>query len=129
MKLEVLHVPDCPNTAVLTQRLQMLIVWRTDVVVECRVIHSQAEAGARGMTGSPTLLVDGLDPFAAPGLEASLSCRLYIDEAGAVSGAPSMNQLRGALADANAAQQPQRRSCLRVGDLARRASSDAPSLG
>ena len=30
------------------------------------------------MTGSPTLLVDGADPFARPGQPPSISCRLYL---------------------------------------------------
>ena len=52
------------------------------------------------MHGSPTVLIDGSDPFAAPGADASLSCRLYRDEAGRVQGAPSAGQLRAALAEA-----------------------------
>jgi predicted DsbA family dithiol-disulfide isomerase len=97
MRLQILHVPDCPNNAVLTQRLGTLIVRRDDVVVEHRVIRDEAEAAARGMTGSPTLLVDGADPFAVAGQSPSLSCRLYTDEAGAISGAPSLAQLRAVL--------------------------------
>lgn len=97
MKLELLHVPDCPNTGVLAERLQSLITGHADVVVERRVVRDQAEAAARGMNGSPTLLVDGADPFAATGQSPSLSCRLYLDEAGAVCGAPSLSQLRVAL--------------------------------
>lgn len=100
MKLEVLHVPDCPNTAVLTERLDQLIVERSDVVLEQRVIRDQTEAAARGMIGSPTLLVDGVDPFAVAGASPSVSCRLYLDEHGAASGAPTMTQLRAALAGA-----------------------------
>jgi hypothetical protein len=100
MRLQILHVPDCPNTAVLTQRLGPLIVRRHDVVIEHRVIRDDAEAAARGMTGSPTLLVDGADPFAMAGQSPSLACRVYVDEAGAVSGAPSLAQLRAALANA-----------------------------
>jgi hypothetical protein len=49
------------------------------------------------MTGSPTLLVDGVDPFAVPGAAANLTCRLYRDETGDASGAPSVAQLRHAL--------------------------------
>jgi hypothetical protein len=49
------------------------------------------------MTGSPTLLVDGVDPFARPGLTPSVSCRLYRDETGAIAGAPSVAALRRAL--------------------------------
>ena len=100
MKLLVLHVPDCPNTAVLTERLAQLIVDRSDVVIEQRVIRDQTEAATRGMTGSPTLLVDGVDPFAVAGLAPSVSCRLYRDEHGAASGAPTVAQLRVALAGA-----------------------------
>lgn len=96
MRLEVLHVADCPNTAVLTERLAILIARRSDVTLVHRLIRDEAAALAHGMTGSPTLLVDGIDPFAA-GHPASLSCRLYTDESGTVSGAPSLTQLRAVL--------------------------------
>jgi hypothetical protein len=98
VKLEVLHVSDCPNTSVLTARLAAVLSGRGDVVIERREISDQAEARRRGMAGSPTLLIDGVDPFAVPAQASSLSCRLYIDEAGAVSGAPSLAQLRSVLA-------------------------------
>jgi hypothetical protein len=49
------------------------------------------------MPGSPTLLVDGVDPFAAAHQAPSLSCRLYTDETGGICGAPSLAQLRTAL--------------------------------
>lgn len=98
MKIEILHVPDCPNSGVLTDRLATLIADRGDVVVTQRVIRDHAEAATHGMSGSPTLLVDGVDPFAAAAAASSLSCRLYRDETGAVSGAPSLAQLRAALA-------------------------------
>ena len=62
-----------------------------------RVITSQAEAEELGLTGSPTLLVDGADPFARPGQPPSVSCRLYLDEHGRQSPAPSPGQLRAAL--------------------------------
>jgi hypothetical protein len=48
-------------------------------------------------TGSPTLLIDGVDPFAAPGEPASLSCRLYRLPDGSLDGVPSLDQLRAAL--------------------------------
>ena len=96
MRLEVLHVADCPNTAVLTERLAILIARRSDVTLVHRLIRDEAAALAHGMTGSPTLLVEGIDPFAA-GHPASLSCRLYTDESGTVSGAPSLTQLRAVL--------------------------------
>jgi hypothetical protein len=54
------------------------------------------------MHGSPTLLVDGADPFAAPGQVPSLSCRLYRDESGRAEGAPSVDALRRAIWPARA---------------------------
>lgn len=49
------------------------------------------------MTGSPTLLIDGTDPFAVPGQAPGLSCRLYRDETGRLVRAPSVEDLRRAL--------------------------------
>jgi hypothetical protein len=49
------------------------------------------------MHGSPTILVDGVDPFAGPGAAASLSCRLYRNSEGRADGAPSVRQLRRAI--------------------------------
>jgi len=56
------------------------------------------------MHGSPTLLIDGVDPFAEPGQPPSLSCRLYRDDDGRTSGAPSAGQLRHAIEQALADQ-------------------------
>ena len=44
---------------------------------------------------SPTLLVDGVDPFA--GGECSVACRLYRDESGRAVAVPSVAQLRAVL--------------------------------
>jgi hypothetical protein len=60
MRLEVLHVPDCPHLAPLLVRLREV----TDLPITTRVIDSDAEAAQFGMAGSPTLLIDGVDPFA-----------------------------------------------------------------
>jgi hypothetical protein len=98
MRVQILHVPDCPNTPVLRSRVEQVLAGRNGVEVDERVVRDQVEAVALGMTGSPTLLVDGVDPFASAGVPASVSCRLYIDESGALSGAPSLAQLRAVFA-------------------------------
>jgi len=54
------------------------------------------------MHGSPTLLIDGVDPFGPPDQRPSLSCRLYRDAAGRPAGAPSVEALRQALETAAA---------------------------
>jgi hypothetical protein len=45
-----------------------------------------ASRTAAGVAGSPTLLVDGTDPFTVPGQAPSVSCRLYRDESGRLTG-------------------------------------------
>lgn len=92
MRLKLLHVSDCPNAAVLTGRLARVAVGRASI--ERHVVRDLDEAERLGMNGSPTLLIDGVDPFDRPGLRPSLSCRLYPDENGSLSGAPSVDQLR-----------------------------------
>ena len=62
-----------------------------------RIVCGALRPGKR-MHGSPTLLVDGTDPFAVPGQPPSLSCRLYRDAAGRMSGAPTVEALRRVLA-------------------------------
>ncbi|SNT59553.1 Alkylmercury lyase [Actinacidiphila glaucinigra] len=56
------------------------------------------EAARWGMTGSPTVLLDGIDPFAVAGAAPSVSCRLYLGEDGTRDGAPSVASLREVLA-------------------------------
>jgi hypothetical protein len=100
MDLTVLAVPDCPNVVLLKRRLAQVIEGRRDVTIKRQVIADEDEAARRGMHGSPTILVDGVDPFADPGEPASVSCRLYRDGNGQVDGAPSINQLRQAIGEA-----------------------------
>lgn len=52
------------------------------------------------MHGSPTLLIDGMDPFTQLGQPPGMSCRLYRDEDGRISGSPSVGQLRRAIEQA-----------------------------
>lgn len=68
--------------------------------VRRRQVADERQAAEAGMHGSPTLLIDGVDPFGAPDQAPSLSCRLYRDEAGRPGGAPSVQALRQALAAA-----------------------------
>jgi predicted DsbA family dithiol-disulfide isomerase len=97
MKLTVLVVPDCPHAALMEARLGSALVGRHDVQVTWRVVGDEAQAAETGLRGSPTLLIDGKDPFAEPDQPASLSCRLYRDHTGRVDGAPSVAALRNAL--------------------------------
>ncbi len=99
MRITVLTVVDCPNARPALERVTAALDGR-DAEVELVEVADEAEAARRGMYGSPTILIDGTDPFAPPGAVPSLSCRLYRDANGAVSGAPSGAALRQALAGA-----------------------------
>jgi hypothetical protein len=100
MELTVLAVPDCPNAVVLEQRLAGLLAGRPGVTVTRRVIGDLAEAARSGMHGSPTLLIDGEDPFAVPGTVPAVACRLYAGENGCMDGAPALPALRQVLEQA-----------------------------
>ncbi|GGL55007.1 organomercurial lyase [Planomonospora parontospora] len=97
LELTLLTVPDCPNEGVLRERLAQALTGHPDASLTHRVVATEAQAARWGMHGSPTLLINGVDVFAAPTTPASLSCRLYHDENGPSGGAPSVAALREAL--------------------------------
>jgi hypothetical protein len=98
--LEVLHVADCPNLAPMLERLREA----TDLPVTTREISTEVAATAAGMNGSPTLLINGRDPFPNPNLQdrdCGVACRIYRDEHGRAVPAPSVAQLRAAVTAAD----------------------------
>jgi hypothetical protein len=98
MRLQILQVPGCPGADLLAGRLAELTGASWPGLIVTREIVTTALAARRlGMTGSPTLLADGTDPFAIAGQGPSVSCRLYRDERGRPAPAPSLAQLRAAL--------------------------------
>jgi len=102
MELTLLTVPDCPNAAGFEARLALALAGLPDAVVRRREVASEREAAEAGMRGSPTLLINGVDPFAVPGQALGLACRLYRDAAGRAAGAPTVEALRRALEQASA---------------------------
>ncbi|WP_351228684.1 organomercurial lyase [Streptomyces sp. NPDC002133] len=102
MRITVLTVPDCPNAPVVLERITAALDGRV-AQVELVEVSEDAEAARWGMTGSPTVLLDGVDPFAAAGAVPSVSCRLYRDDDGRMEGAPSVTALGRALAGAEVA--------------------------
>jgi hypothetical protein len=98
MRVELLVVPDCPNEAparaLLDRAAQLAGVLELDLRVT--VIDSDEEARRRGFIGSPTFLVEGVDPFPVPGAPAAVACRVYPTAAG-LSGVPDVGALQNAL--------------------------------
>ncbi|MFG2690806.1 organomercurial lyase [Streptomyces sp. NPDC048405] len=97
MRITVLTVPDCPNAPVAQERIAAALDGRA-AEVQLVEVREEADAAHWGMTGSPTVLIDGVDPFAVAGSAPSVSCRLYRDADGRTDGAPSVELLRQALA-------------------------------
>ncbi|MER5209588.1 hypothetical protein ABT063_03100 [Streptomyces sp. NPDC002838] len=97
VRITVLAVPDCPNAPVVRERIAAAIEGHA-ASVEFVEVSDEATAAWWHMTGSPTLLLGGVDPFALPGADPSLSCRLYRHADGTTDGAPSVADLRRVLA-------------------------------
>jgi hypothetical protein len=94
----VLAVPGCANAPLVDERLKVAAAGLPGVRVVRRVVGDEREAAALGMRGSPTLLVDGADPFGTGHEPFSVSCRLYRQADGSVAGAPPVAALRAVLA-------------------------------
>src|SRR5882757_4809595 len=92
MRITVLTVPQCPNAPLAMERITAALAGR-EAQVDLVKVGDQAQADRLGMNGSPTILVDGVDPFATQGTAPSLSCRLYREPEGQVSGAPGVAAL------------------------------------
>ncbi|MEV6105677.1 alkylmercury lyase family protein [Streptomyces sp. NPDC051940] len=105
MRITVLAVPGCPGASVLRERLAHALEGRA-ACVEWVEVGDEVQAERLGMAGSPTVLVDGVDPFAVPGVAASLSCRLYRGPDGRVEGSPGVEALRFVLAVGGAVEEP-----------------------
>ena len=98
MEIELLYVAECPNRRVARDRVERALArTRLAAMVHERVVRSSEEAVRLGMRGSPTILIDGVDPFADTAGPPALSCRLYRGEGG-FGGAPTVDQLVEALA-------------------------------
>jgi hypothetical protein len=101
MDVRLLYFDDCPNWRLAEARLNeaLALIDEERPVVTYQLVNTPEDAERSGFRGSPTILVNGADPFAAPDDPVGLSCRLYRGPAG-VDHAPTVDQLRSALADA-----------------------------
>ncbi|MFF0474937.1 thioredoxin family protein [Streptomyces sp. NPDC004284] len=94
MVIELLYIADCPGWALARKRLDeaLAAVGRSDSVVRLRVVETDEEARALGFPGSPTILLDGYDPFPSATRTDGLTCRVYATPDG-LAGAPTVAQL------------------------------------
>lgn len=96
MQVTLLYFDGCPNWETTFQQLETLSA-ELEFDLERRQVDTSADAERLAFRGSPTVLVDGRDPFATGDEPVGLSCRVYATDAGLV-GAPTEQQLVGVLA-------------------------------
>ena len=98
MHIEIRYFDDCPNWQgardLINAQLEALGL---DAEIDLRRVESHEDAAELGFQGSPTIMIDGSDPFADPDAPVGLSCRVYWTDRG-MSGLPTEDQLREALA-------------------------------
>jgi hypothetical protein len=96
--IELLLIPDCPNGSTAQELLRSSLrdAGLVSTPVRVSVIDSQRAAEQRGFVGSPTILINGVDPFAEAGRPPALASRVYPNPSGA-SGLPPTDQLRAAI--------------------------------
>lgn len=91
MDVELLYFEGCPNWKIAAERLDAVAA-QHDVVVRRRIVDTPEEAEAAQFRGSPTILIDGVDPFATGEEPFGLACRLYQTPEGP-AGCPSIEQI------------------------------------
>ena len=90
-----MYFEDCPHWEMADERL-LTVAAERGLRVEHRLVRTPQEAEALGFRGSPTITVDGRDPFAHGDEVFGLACRLY-DTPDGPAGSPTLEQLRVAL--------------------------------
>ena len=93
MEIRILYFEDCPNIGLAEQRVLEVADGDPDIRIVRQRVADPDDAKAAGLHGSPTILIDGVDPFAGPDTETSWTCRVFMSANG-IQGAPSTQQLR-----------------------------------
>ena len=97
VKVELLWFSGCPNWQETDARLRLALpLAGVDTDVALVEVTSPEEAERLRFRGSPTVLLDGRDPFAAETDPVGLSCRVFRTPEG-LRGAPTVEQLVSAL--------------------------------
>lgn len=97
MDVTLLYFEDCPNWRVASERLDTLIAEHPEMSINRHVVDTPEEAERTGFRGSPSILINGVDPFADADDPVGLSCRVYQTRDGP-AGAPTLDQLRDVIA-------------------------------
>ncbi|HZW45468.1 MAG TPA: thioredoxin family protein [Dermatophilaceae bacterium] len=99
MNVSLLYFEGCPSWHEADDRLRQALdtTGHVDTTIRYVLVSTPEEAERLQFRGSPTVLVDDVDPFAEPGSAVGLACRLYPTEDGGRAGSPTLEQLINAL--------------------------------
>lgn len=101
MDVALLYFDGCPGWRLAQERLREALhrAGHPDQRITLIAVTAEEEARAHGFVGSPTIRINGRDPFSAPGQAVGMSCRVYATPDG-LAAAPTVDQLSAAIADA-----------------------------
>ena len=93
MDIELDYFDGCPSWRTVDERLRSVLdaAGRTEAITYVRV-ETNEDAQRLQFHGSPTILIDGRDPFDVQGMCVGLTCRLYQTPVG-LAGSPTTEQL------------------------------------
>ena len=96
MDVVIQYFEGCPHAELAMERVRRALqsAGLADQKVLLQRVDSPEEAAGAGFHGSPTILVDGVDPFEGESPAVGYACRVYETDAGR-QGAPSLAQLVG----------------------------------
>ncbi|TFC01520.1 thioredoxin family protein [Cryobacterium adonitolivorans] len=99
MRIEILHIDECPNWVEAGHRLQAALdnTGNPDIAVAYRLLRTSEDAAKVPFAGSPTFTLNGEDLFATDGRTTDLACRIYFTPSG-LAGLPTTEQLMKAIA-------------------------------
>jgi hypothetical protein len=87
------YFDSCPNWQVADRRLKQVANDNNlDIELAYQLVESPEDAEKYGFHGSPSILIDGVDPFATEDTPVGYACRIYMTETGAAE-APSVEQI------------------------------------
>jgi hypothetical protein len=108
-RIELLWCSGCPSTQAMRHATMGALaeLGLDGIEVDFREVLSEEQAAVEGFVGSPTLRVDGRDPFPAdPDEHRGLTCRVYRLRDGRFSPTPDPDDLRDALRSALGSKEP-----------------------
>jgi hypothetical protein len=95
MKITIQYFDGCPHWKLADERVRHVLgdFSSDEVTLEYQLIDTPETADQLGFHGSPTILIDGLDPFITGVEQFGMSCRVFSTEDG-IQGAPTEAELR-----------------------------------